>query len=135
MHEDYDREHVTPFLKNSNSITKINFESPVDYSHLRWTVDEKVDLDAIAEILELFNNSYTFAGDVVDHPDYQQLAKKNMHIMRNEGSAMSNGQKLWKRAKDVIRGATCYSLSVLKCFFQSNGLAIFPRRVVVLYGI
>jgi len=102
---DYEREHVTPFLKNSKNITKINIKTLEDYSHFRWTVDERIDLDVISEILKLFNYPYTFTWrEVIEHPDYNQIAQRNMHIKRNEGSALSNGQKLWKRAKHVIPG-------------------------------
>ena len=101
----YDKEHVTPFLKNSPAIKKINVKNQEDYSHLRWTVDEKLDLDAVTQILRLFDDDYTFRWqDVVEHPDYQKIANINIHIKRNEGSILSNGQKLWKRAKQVIPG-------------------------------
>lgn len=101
----YDREHVTPYLKNSSNITKQNYALAEDLSHLRWTVDERIDLTVITQILELFDDPYSFEwSDVVSHPKYSQLTNKNIHIIRNEGATMSNGQKLWKRAKDVIPG-------------------------------
>ena len=48
---DYDREHVTPFLKGSSEILASNFTYPTDYSSLRWTIDEKVDVDTVEKIL------------------------------------------------------------------------------------
>ena len=101
----YEMEHVTPFIKKSKKIKKINHESSIDYSRLRWTVDERLDLDVITEIYNLFDYPYNFTWlEIIEHPNYRNLEQKNIHIKRDEGSTMSNGQKLWKRAKDVIPG-------------------------------
>jgi len=46
-----EREHVTSYiLKNSNLFKIYNVVNDVDLSHLRWTVDEKDDLEFIREI-------------------------------------------------------------------------------------
>ena len=41
---------------------------------------------------------------MVNHPEFPRLNFGNTHIVRNEGAKMSKGQKLWKRAKDIIPG-------------------------------
>jgi len=33
-----------------------------------------------------------------------ELFNPNQHIIRNEGGTMGTGQKLWKRAKEIIPG-------------------------------
>jgi spore coat polysaccharide biosynthesis protein SpsF len=45
-----EREHVTPYIKNSGKFRTANFTAPVDLSHLRWTVDEAEDLVLVREI-------------------------------------------------------------------------------------
>ena len=102
---EYDREHVTPFIKGSSEILAANYTYPIDYSNLRWTVDETVDVQTIEKILNLFEDNIDFTWtDVVDHPKFSKLKFENTHIVRNEGAKMSKGQKLWKRAKDIIPG-------------------------------
>ena len=45
-----EREHVTPYVKNSGKFRTGNFAAPVDRSHLRWTVDEPEDLEMVREV-------------------------------------------------------------------------------------
>lgn len=50
-HEAEDREHVTLYLrKHPERYETANIEGEKDYSDLRWTVDEQVDLDVVREI-------------------------------------------------------------------------------------
>lgn len=101
----FDREHVTPYIKSSTIFTKLNVLAPSDYSQFRWTVDESVDLVTIEEILNLFPGQLSFGWlAAIDHPDFPKLKLVNSGLRRNEGSIMSKGQKLWKRAKQVIPG-------------------------------
>ena len=47
----FEREHVTQhFYRNPRAFRQKNFSSPVDYSHLRWTIDTAEDL-AMAKIV------------------------------------------------------------------------------------
>src|SRR5258705_538541 len=48
-----DREHVTPFIWRQKDLFRTGqLTSPVDYSQLRWTVDNEADFELIAQIYE-----------------------------------------------------------------------------------
>jgi glutamate-1-semialdehyde aminotransferase/spore coat polysaccharide biosynthesis protein SpsF (cytidylyltransferase family) len=82
-----EREHVTPYLRNSNGIKKGNYISDSDYSNLRWTLDEYSDLEFINEVFEKFKPNIHFSWKEIlklihESPGLNLL---NQHIMRNEG--------------------------------------------------
>lgn len=101
----YQREHVTPYIKSEDIFTKSNFGSENDFSYLRWTVDEAIDLAVLSEIAALFDGRTDFAWtEVIKHPKFSDISISNSHLRRDEGANMSDAQKLWKRAKFVIPG-------------------------------
>ncbi len=102
----YDKEHVTPYIRNNKKIKIGNFKNSKDYSHLRWTVDEKEDLIVVKNIISSFKFSYNFKWkDVLSIVlKNGECFNSNKYIKRNEGANMSDGQKIWKRAKKIIPG-------------------------------
>lgn len=85
-----DREHVTPYIKrNSNlmggSIFKaLSYKEGNCYSHIRMTVDEKPDLEAIRLLVEKIGAKagwQEYAEYILQHPD----EFTNQTIQRNEG--------------------------------------------------
>lgn len=104
----FDREHVTPFLRNSNLFTQASVSYTQDLSSLRWTVDEPSDLDVITTVFEYFHPRINFSWlEVLELQNNQpKLFSSNQSINRNEGAEMGTGQKLYKRAKKVIPGGT-----------------------------
>ena len=102
----FDREHVTPYLKNKSKFLTSSVEYSEDLSGYRWTVDELPDFLVISNIFEHFYPRDDFSWLEVlnyqrEHPEKFSL---NQHIGRNEGATMGSGQKLWKRAKQIIPG-------------------------------
>ena len=102
----YDREHVTSYMRNNLDISKENYFNTTDASDERWTVDEEDDLKVISKIIENFEPEYNFSFNSImnfkiKNPDYF-LANKS--IQRNEGAVIGNGQKVWKRARKSILG-------------------------------
>jgi len=100
------REHVTPYIRESDEFTQLNFSNNIDYSNERWTVDELEDFEVIQKICEHFYPRKDFGWLEVlalrnVHPEFFIA---NRHLVRNEGGEVSTGQKLWKRAKRVIPG-------------------------------
>lgn len=100
------REHVTPFIKESKQFTHLNYVNNIDYSSERWTVDELEDFQLVQKIIEYFHPNPGFGWREVltlrdKHPEWFEM---NRHLTRNEGAQLSSGQKLWKRAKRVIPG-------------------------------
>ena len=102
---DYDREHVTPFIRNGN-FKRINFKNAIDTSELRLTLDEPEDLTLLCKVSEYFQPDLNFNYHKVEKflLENANLTKINETLARNGGAEMSSGQKLWKRAKKVIPG-------------------------------
>ena len=103
---DFDREHVTPYIRNSDSFSKSSMIHNEDLSSQRWSVDEPEDLVVITNIFKHFSPNIHFNWHQVlelkkQHPD---LFAENQQIKNNEGATMGTGQKLYKRAKRVIPG-------------------------------
>lgn len=104
----YDREHVTPYLRDSGHFNWFNLPNEVDLSAERWTVDEPEDLEVVRAVYEHFAPNVLFTWQDVlrfrqQEPDRFSV---NQHLVRDEGSRLSTGQKLWKRAKRVIPGGS-----------------------------
>ncbi len=102
----FDHEHVTPYLRMSGRFTTLNVQNAEDRSAMRLTVDEASDLAVMRGVFAHFAPDIHFGWDrVVRLADTDpQLFAANASIQNNEGSKMSNGQKLWKRAKEIIPG-------------------------------
>ncbi len=103
----YDREHVTPyFYLNTNVFKCTVLKNSIDYSNLRITIDEKIDLDVLEKIYnDLNRNSHFMWKELINLYDNKpELFMQNNDIKRNEGSKLGTGQKLWKRAKTIIPG-------------------------------
>ena len=104
--EPFDREHVTPYLRNPGKFIIKTNQNNEDLSGLRWTVDEAVDFAVIEKVFQYFHPQINFSWlDILDLQHQQpNLFNSNKNIVRNEGAAMGTGQKLWKRAKQIIPG-------------------------------
>ena len=101
-----DREHVTPFIRNSDIFKNQNVSNSNNYSMERWTVDEPEDYEVIKSIFKHFSPKIDFSWDeVIQLKEIDSdIFLPNKHLIRNEGTIMGTGQKLWKRAKKVIPG-------------------------------
>ena len=99
----YEEEHVTPWIKtNCRNIEYYSADN--NYNDFRITLDEKVDLEVIESIAEYFKDKklYSWKDIVLFLSSNPRIREKNSFVLRNEGSTMSSGQKLWRRAKKVI---------------------------------
>jgi len=103
---DFDREHVTPYIRNSDSFSKSSIQNEEDLSSQRWSVDEPEDLIVVTKIFEYFSPDIFFDWKKVQEllKIRPELFEDNKKIKNNEGSNMGTGQKLYKRAKRVIPG-------------------------------
>ena len=101
-----EREHVTPFIRNSGRFKVENITNSVNLSNERWTVDEPEDYEVIKSIFEYFSPEIDFSWkEVLQLKKLQPVIfSKNQHLIRNEGFDMGTGQKLYKRAKKLIPG-------------------------------
>ena len=101
-----DREHVTKFIINNKEFKKKNISYKENLSKLRLTVDEKIDLEQIKQIYYKLKKIKNFGVEEINklYKKNSKIFKINSTIKRNEGSVLSTGQKLWKRAKNIIPG-------------------------------
>lgn len=102
----FDHEHVTPYLRKGGLFRNHAMQHSEDLSTLRWTVDEIEDLRVISRVFEHFAPDIHFSWlQVLDLQRREpRLFESNQKLTRNEGATMGTGQKLWKRAKNVIPG-------------------------------
>ena len=101
--KDYEREHVVPFIVNSKKFKKINISSKNDLSNLRLTLDEQQDYELLVKIFnKLKNYHFTFDDIIKLHKKNKKIFYHNKNIIRDLGSKISNGQKLWIKAKNLI---------------------------------
>ena len=77
-------------------------------SNNRWTVDDINDFNVVKNIINRFAPNLDFSWDkVLDlKKSNPELFLENMSSKRNEGLDLGTGQKLYKRAKQIIPGGT-----------------------------
>lgn len=124
-----DREHVTPYLRNSGKFSVGNHRADEDLSSLRWTVDEQSDLDVARQVFAHFAPHVHFSWKQVLELQRMQpeLFDANRGIKRNEGAEMGTGQKLWKRAKEIIPGGNMLLSKRAEMFLPEQWPAYFSK--------
>ncbi len=102
---DFDREHVTPFIRNRTS-KKLNFRNVHDTSELRLTLDEAEDLTLLQRVFERFQPDIDFNFERIERllMNNSRLNEINNAYKRDEKTNIGTGQNLWQRAKKVIPG-------------------------------
>ena len=125
----YDREHVTPYIRNSDQFSKMNLPYSRDLSSLRWTVDELSDFEVVQSVFNHFSPRVDFSWMEVLELQQKQpnLFRQNQQIVRNEGAAMGTGQKLWKRAKQIIPGGNMLLSKRPEMFLPEHWPAYFSK--------
>jgi glutamate-1-semialdehyde 2,1-aminomutase len=137
----HEREHVTPYICETDRFTKLNVAAARDRSAERWTVDEPEDFEVVSQVYEHFHPRRDFGWREVlalcdAHPE-RFIA--NRHLMRNAGARLGVGQKLWRRAKRVIPGGNMLLSKRAEMFLPGRWPAYFSKakdcRVWDLEGI
>lgn len=124
-----EREHVTPFLRQSPLFTRKNLTNPEDCSAERWTVDEAADFTVVEAVFAAFHPRIDFTWQEVLNLRKTKPAifHMNQHLIRNEGAALGTGQKLWKRAKTVIPGGNMLLSKRAEMFLPEQWPAYFSK--------
>jgi glutamate-1-semialdehyde 2,1-aminomutase len=124
-----EREHVTPYIRESGRFRTLQLPHSENLSAARWTVDEPADFEVIRAVFEHFQPRRDFGWQEVLQllRSRPELFAANRHLVRNEGSAMSTGQKLWKRAKRVIPGGNMLLSKRAEMFLPEQWPAYFSR--------
>jgi len=125
----YDREHVTPYLRESRKFTTSAIQYSQDLSGLRWTVDEAEDFKVISQVFKYFAPDIFFTWQQVLelYHSEPQLFAANQQLIRNEGTIMGTGQKLWKRAKTIIPGGNMLLSKRPEMFLPDGWPAYFSK--------
>ena len=95
---------MTPYLRESGFFRTTNITNQNDLSHLRWTVDEKEDMELVRNIVKCFEgNSDFYWKDILPlYDNYPNMFKINKKFKRNEGENMSKLTKIFRRIKSSI---------------------------------
>ena len=124
----YHLEHVTSSIRENKKFSKSNFENEEDYSYIRLTLDEAIDLEVINSIFKYFQPDIYFSlGEIIDLYKKNKSLFKNIDLIRNEGSKMNNGQKLWKKAKKIIPGGNMLLSKRTEMFHPLKWPAYFDK--------
>jgi glutamate-1-semialdehyde 2,1-aminomutase len=125
----FDREHVTPYLRKLGKYKTKAMHHSEDLSVLRWTVDELADFEVIEKVFKWFHPKTDFTwGDILAlQKQDPAIFNINQHLVRNEGATMGTGQKLWKRAKQVIPGGNMLLSKRAEMFLPDQWPAYFSR--------
>ncbi|ASM74626.1 3-aminobutyryl-CoA aminotransferase (plasmid) [Pseudosulfitobacter pseudonitzschiae] len=127
--EAFDREHVTPFLRREPEFRRATFCGSEDLSRIRLTVDEPDDLTTIERVLIALEPDIHFDLAALTNLIHRrpEIFTANNMIKRNEGASMGRGQKLWKRAKQIIPGGNMLLSKRAEMFLPDLWPAYFDR--------
>jgi glutamate-1-semialdehyde 2,1-aminomutase len=116
------KEHVTTNLRISESFSRKNLDNEIDYSELRWTVDYPADLRYLESNLPNGFETMTWKEIMTQGFDGIDSSAK-----RNEGGRLGSGQKLWKRAQEVIPGGGMLLSKRSEMFLPDEWPAYYSR--------
>ncbi len=125
----FDHEHVTPYVRESGHFSTAAMQNENDLSGLRWTVDELADFEVASNVFTNFAPDIHFGwAQVLELQSIRpQLFGSNHPIQRNEGASMGSGQKLWKRAKQIIPGGNMLLSKRAEMFLPDQWPAYFSK--------
>ena len=122
-------EHVPPYIRESGRFTEQNFANDNDYSRERWTVDKPADLAVIDAVFRHFSPRINFGWlEVISlRKQNPEIFESNQDLTRNEGRTIGSGQKLWKRAKQLIPGGNMLLSKRAEMFLPDQWPAYFSK--------
>ena len=125
----FDHEHVTPYLRESGRFRQASLQHTEDLSDLRWTVDETADFEVISKVFAHFAPDIHFCWQQVLRLQRSQpeIFSANQNLIRNEGAIMGTGQKLWKRAKQVVPGGNMLLSKRAEMFLPDQWPAYYSK--------
>ena len=124
----FDIEHVTPFIKNSKNNKIGELQSEFYMSQIRITLDEPKDLVVLNSIAEYFGHFDFSIRDLAYLSKLKpEIFEHNAKIERDAGSMMSSGEKLWKRAQNVIAGGNMLLSKRPDMFLQKGWPTYFSK--------
>jgi len=85
VESDFDKEHVTSYLKHSGKFSILNLKCDEDYSNQRLTVDEEDDFQVIKSVFEYFQPNINFGWPKILEllKKKPELFERNKHVLQN----------------------------------------------------
>jgi len=85
VNKDFDKEHVTTYIKSSGKFNILNVKCDKDYSNQRLTVDEEDDFQVVKSVFEYFQPNINFDWTKIKEllNKKPELFEKNRHISSN----------------------------------------------------
>jgi glutamate-1-semialdehyde 2,1-aminomutase len=125
----FDHEHVTPYVRESGRFVSAAMRNREDLSSLRWTVDEQADFEVVCNVFGHFAPEIHFTWQQVLELQRRkpELFRANRQMKRNEGATLGTGQKLWKRAKQIIPGGNMLLSKRAEMFLPEQWPAYFKK--------
>uniref|UniRef100_UPI00404767C8 cytidylyltransferase domain-containing protein n=1 Tax=Algoriphagus sp. TaxID=1872435 RepID=UPI00404767C8 len=82
-----EKEHVTPYIRDSGEFKILNYSNSTDFSNMRWTVDEPSDFEVISGVFSHFYPIIDFNWmEIVQLTKLRpEIFSQNSSIIRNEG--------------------------------------------------
>lgn len=81
----YQKEHVTPYIKETKKLKTANINNPPNHPEYRLTLDRKEDFKLIKYIFNYFNSTYFSFKEIIKFLEKNpNLLSINSHIKRNE---------------------------------------------------
>ena len=99
---DYEKEHVTPYIKNNNQTRIKNIYSNNNLSFIKISIDTKDDLKNILKLVQKFKTAE------IPFQNIKKMYKENASFFKNFVSKFPNdnklgsGQKLYNQARKII---------------------------------
>jgi glutamate-1-semialdehyde 2,1-aminomutase len=82
---EYEREHVTVFMEQSEDVKKSFITQELDFSHIRLTVDNPEDFEVISYLIREADPDCGYLHYIALLTKRPGIMVKNMHLERNEG--------------------------------------------------
>jgi len=124
----YDKEHVTPYIRNYSKNKKFNISYKENLSNIRLTLDESEDFESLKRVFKFFNSNIYFGWKkMVSSIKKKEIILTNSHIKRNEGAKITDTKKLWKRAKKIIPGGNMFLSKRPELFHPEKWPAYFKK--------
>ncbi len=125
----FQKEHVTPYIIDSEDFSKFYLTHSKDLSKERWTVDESEDLEVVTRIFNHFHPRTDFSWQEIMQlrEGAPEIFTANKNKVRNEGAELGTGQKLWKRAKKIIPGGNMLLSKRAEMFLPDQWPAYFSK--------
>jgi len=100
-----EREHVMPWIAAHLEYRQASIGNSRDLGQLRLTVDESEDLAVVrAVVAELTAEAVSLSAITALYDRHPEVFSGNTSLFRDEGAALTESQKLWRRARRVMPG-------------------------------